>query len=146
MAEPTTNYIEIDGEGKYIEDTEAREGVAQNAADIANLISSLQWQNKTTDFPLSYDTTKINTIYIYKQEINVGLKLAHLHIEFTPKINLTNAKDIITGMKMPNNRCVLTISSGDAVKPSYFFFSQTETYITVEKDVGYILDGFYRIN
>ena len=34
MAEPTTNYIEIDGEGKYIEDTAAREGVAQNAADI----------------------------------------------------------------------------------------------------------------
>ena len=35
MAEPTTNYIEIDGEGKYIEDTEARQGVSDNADAIA---------------------------------------------------------------------------------------------------------------
>ena len=34
MAEQTTNYIEIDGEGKYIEDTAAREGVSQNAVQI----------------------------------------------------------------------------------------------------------------
>lgn len=37
MAEQTTNYIEIDGEGKYIEDTAAREGVNQNAADIETI-------------------------------------------------------------------------------------------------------------
>ena len=34
MNTPTTNYIEIDGEGKYIEDTDAREGVSQNAVQI----------------------------------------------------------------------------------------------------------------
>lgn len=37
MAETTTNYIEIDGEGKYIEDTDAREGVATNAAAIEEI-------------------------------------------------------------------------------------------------------------
>ena len=41
MNTPTTNYIEIDGEGKYIEDTEAREGVSQNAADITAIINQL---------------------------------------------------------------------------------------------------------
>lgn len=41
MAEQTTNYIEIDGEGKYIEDTEAREGVAQNAADIETINAAI---------------------------------------------------------------------------------------------------------
>ena len=37
MAEQTTNYIEIDGEGKYIEDTAAREGVSQNATAIQTI-------------------------------------------------------------------------------------------------------------
>ena len=41
MAEPTTNYIDIDGEGKWIEDTAAREGVAQNAADIETINSKI---------------------------------------------------------------------------------------------------------
>lgn len=47
MAEQTTNYIEIDGEGKYIEDTEAREGVSQNAADITAIVNDL----KVIDIP-----------------------------------------------------------------------------------------------
>ena len=41
MAEPTTNYIEIDGEGKWIEDTTAREGVAQNAAAITTINAAI---------------------------------------------------------------------------------------------------------
>ena len=37
MNTPTTNYIEIDGEGKYIEDTDCREMAAQNAANITTI-------------------------------------------------------------------------------------------------------------
>ena len=41
MNTPTTNYIEIDGEGKYIEDTDCREMAAQNAADITTIKNNL---------------------------------------------------------------------------------------------------------
>ena len=37
MNTPTTNYIEIDGEGKYIEDTDCREMAAQNANAIQTI-------------------------------------------------------------------------------------------------------------
>ena len=70
MAEPTTNYIEIDGEGKYIEDTEAREGVSQNAADITainkKIPASASESNKMATYNDIPDVTplqqSINTI------------------------------------------------------------------------------------
>lgn len=41
MNTPTTNYIEIDGEGKYIEDTDCREMAAQNANAIQTINSKI---------------------------------------------------------------------------------------------------------
>ena len=69
MAEQTTNYIEIDGEGKYIEDTAAREGVSQNAADIAaingKIPASASASNKLTtqDEVITVKTLSATVIY-----------------------------------------------------------------------------------
>ena len=41
MNTPTTNYIEIDGEGKWVEDTDAREMATQNAAAIQTINSKI---------------------------------------------------------------------------------------------------------
>lgn len=71
MAEPTTNYIEIDGEGKYIEDTAAREGVTQNAADITALNNSLtDWQNIQVTPDTNYNFTVTPTVK-YNAKLNL---------------------------------------------------------------------------
>lgn len=56
MNTPTTNYIEIDGEGKYIEDTDCREMATTAQQTIDNFIQAFfnPQNNATTDAPRKY--------------------------------------------------------------------------------------------
>ena len=78
MAEQTTNYIEIDGEGKYIEDTAAREGVAQNTAAIAAINEKIPTAATATNKLVDTDQLKNKIAYqlpSYPQSIGGGASL-----------------------------------------------------------------------
>ena len=114
MAEPTTNYIDIDGEGKWIEDTAAREGVAQNAADITALKTSLNASVMTSALTLATqfsssgmtDNTAIKigklailNIFIYNGDnpFTSGVTIGTLKQELWPKVKINT--NILVGAR-----------------------------------------------
>ena len=67
MNTPTTNYIEIDGEGKWIEDTDAREMATQNADNItainAKIPASASASNKMATMADLNNINKLTQIW-----------------------------------------------------------------------------------
>ena len=111
MAEQTTNYIEIDGEGKYIEDTEAREGVAQNAADIT-AINTLLAKMQTI-----YTITPQNTAAILMGGFGCQRVGNVVMLQVTPYIRVINQQTLLaTGFPKPSSeirfQCVFQNSEG----------------------------------
>ena len=99
MAEQTTNYIEIDGEGKWIEDTDAREMTAQNAADIAALNNSLtDWQNIQVTLDTNYNFTVIPTVK-YNAKLNL-IKISTLRCSHKTQ---SFASGVIFSFAVPQN-------------------------------------------
>ena len=107
MAEPTTNYIEIDGEGKYIEDTAAREGVSDNADAIAALKTSLNasvvsnaitlanqfsQSGMTDNAAIKIGKLAILNIFIYNNDnpFKSGDIIGTLKQELWPKVKVTS--------------------------------------------------------
>lgn len=101
MNTPTTNYIEIDGEGKYIEDTDCREMATQNAADIAEIKNKLTTQSVSytpqetmggTAIPAECFYSKNNNVVTFCVGINGGTgygTLITLPIGWRPKGRVT---------------------------------------------------------
>lgn len=72
MAEPTTNYIEIDGEGKYIEDTAARQGVSDNADAIAAINAKIPASASASNKMATAADVKTDTIQVTKTQYYVS--------------------------------------------------------------------------
>ena len=86
MAEQTTNYIEIDGEGKYIEDTEARQGVSDNADAIAAINAKIPASASASNKLLVSGEKRIYTNLSVEGSVTVT-KLGNLNF-----INLADCK------------------------------------------------------
>ena len=99
MAEQTTNYIEIDGEGKFIEDTAAREVASQNAADIATLNNSLtDWQDIQVTLDANYNFTVTPTV-----KYNAKLNLIKISVFRCSHKTQSFASGIIFSFALPQN-------------------------------------------
>lgn len=113
MNTPTTNYIEIDGEGKWIEDTDAREMATQNAADIKTIQNNLgiisASEPSQTQQTVAGNYKTLCSINLQKGKYIVTAQ-AYALITFTGRF-------ILTLPKSPNeydDNCILGISNGDA--------------------------------
>ena len=72
MNTPTTNYIEIDGEGKYIEDTDCREMAAQNTNAIQTINSKIPASASASNKMATAADVKTDTIQITKTQYYVS--------------------------------------------------------------------------
>ena len=83
MNTPTTNYIEIDGEGKYIEDTDCREMATQNAEVIAAINAKIPASASASNkMATNADITAINNL-LKPTTAQVATMATHSFISFT---------------------------------------------------------------
>lgn len=74
MNTPTTNYIEIDGEGKWVEDTDAREMATQNANNIETINSKIPAAASSTNkFATQSQIDNLTTIVNSKSKVQIML-------------------------------------------------------------------------
>ena len=113
MAEPTTNYIEIDGEGKWIEDTEARENT--DWTDITNQL----------DLSVFTDATKSN-IKIKKCKNLLSVSFWGVAV----KQDITNFNTpLITNLPKGDSRLFIFTSDGGTA--AYINFVRGSTVSTI---------------
>lgn len=114
MAEPTTNYIEIDGEGKWIEDTEAR--------------GNTDWVDITNQLDLSVFTDATKTNIKIKKCKNL-LSVSFWGVAVKQDITTANMP-LITNLPAGDNRLFIFTSNGGTASFINFTRIGTKSQIT----------------